>query len=257
VYKRQMQGLSVAQVVDATRQVYAMSEPLKLRRIVIRPGGPSWPVPFLYPEMVELMARMIRASFRIWIVSATNVWSVRWMVQHALNPALHELGASHGISPERVIGIATLLTDDRNHLFKDSILVKEDPAYAALDMDRLGKLRLTSKLQFPVPTYSGKVACIWDALRRRPHFAAGDSLGDSAMLLFARHRLWIARLDKPNIQRSMARVAQANNRKRWIVQPVWCGEPPGFLPDPIEVRDRFGWNCQAVRQSVAAWFSGD
>lgn len=249
-----MQGLTAAQVVEATCAVHAMSEPMKLRRIIIRPDGPSWPVPFFYPEMVELIAHMITASFQVWIVSATNVWSVRWMVQHALNPALREHGLTHGIPPDHVIGIATLLTDDRNRLFKDSILVKEDSAYASLDMERLGELHLTSRLQFPVPTYSGKVACIWDALKQRPHFAAGDSPGDHAMLTFARNRLWIARLDKPHTQSFTATLARRNNQHRWFIQPVWCGEQPGFVPSLAEARRRHGANDTATRKSIAAWF---
>lgn len=249
-----MQGLTVAQVVEATRQVHAVSEPGKLCRILISPGGATWPAPFLYPEMVELIARLISASFHIWIVSATNVWSVRWMVQNVLNPALLEHGVNHSITPDRVIGISTLISDNRNRLFKDSLLVKEDSGYAALDIDRLGQFRLTSRLQFPVPTYSGKVACLWDAVGCRPHFAAGDSPGDHAMLAFARNRLWIARLDKPAAQRAAATLARRTNRRRWAVQPVWCGEKPGFVADPTEALRRFGSGNAAVRHSVAAWF---
>jgi len=233
--------------------VHAMSEPMKLRQILIRPDGPAWPVPFFYSEMIELLARLLAASFHVWIVSATNVWSVRWMVQHALNPALKELGVHTGIPADHVIGISTLLTDNRNRLFKDALLVKDDSAYAALDLERLGELRLTSRLQFPVPIYSGKVACLWDAIGRRPHLAAGDSPGDQAMLVFARQRLWIARLDKPTTQCAAAKLARRTNPNRWIVQPVWCGQQPGFVSDPADSERRLGPNSLVARRSLAAW----
>jgi hypothetical protein len=91
-------------------------------------------------------------------------------------------------------------------------------------------------------------------LKQRPHFAAGDSPGDHAMLAFARNRLWIARLDKPHTQSSTATLARKNNQHRWFVQPVWCGDQPGFVSSIAEARRRFGANDTATRKSIAAWF---
>lgn len=231
-----MAGLSLATLVDATAEAFDEGAPAELRPIEITPGRTAYPAPFFHPETVELIARLIEHAFPVWIVSASNVWSVRWMVQHGLNPRLRELGIRNGIPPERVIGVALLLADARRRFSKDALLVREDPAYAALDPKALRRFRLTSKLQFPVPVYSGKVACLWDALGRRPVLAVGDSPGDHAMLSFAENRLWIARLDKPDYQAPTVRLMANGAGKTWLIQPAWCLPPPGFQPD-IHVPD--------------------
>jgi hypothetical protein len=142
--------------------------------------------------MVELLAELIRHEFDVWVVSASNVWSVRWMTLHALNPRLLERNAPRGIQADHVIGISTLLADDRDCLFKDSLLVKENPAYAAMEADAVGAFRLTRHLQFPVSSSSGKVACIFDTIGRHPHLCVGDGPGDQPMMNISEHRLWIA-----------------------------------------------------------------
>lgn len=196
------------------------------------PGQTAYPAPFFYPEMVELIAQFVLHQFAVWIVSASNVWSVRWMVRHLLDPMLLECGAKQGIPPEQVIGVSVLLSDRRGRLHKDACLVRENPAYTALDPQALAGLQLTPQLQFPVPTYSGKVGCLWDALGQPPFFAAGDSPGDHAMLSFSRHRLWIARLDKPDYQAATAKRIQSTGPKGWILQPTLSRDTPCFVADP-------------------------
>jgi len=228
-----MQGLTVAQVVRGTQSVLALAKPGEHADVVVRPGGAAYPVPVLYAEMVELLARLLAGEFAVWIVSASNVWSVRWMVQHALNPALREHGIRGGLAADRVIGVSTLLMDERGQLFKDAVLVKRDAAYAGLDPARLAGLRLTSRLQFPVPVYSGKVACLWDVLGRRPLLAAGDSPGDLPMLAFARHRLWLARQNKPRYEEARTKAAAQTGNRRWLVQATVGGDLPGFRPGQV------------------------
>ena len=134
-----------------------------------------------------------------------------------------------GIPPEQVLGVSVLLADRRGGLHKDACLVRENPDYAALDPRTLGAFRLTGQLQFPVPTYSGKVGCLWDVLGGRPFLAVGDSPGDHAMLSFSRNRLWIARLDKPGYQAATAKRIRQTGRRGWILQPALGGAKPGFL----------------------------
>ncbi len=226
-----MAGLRPLDVVRAAEEAYGCSAPMQTRKIEVSPGHTAYPAPFLYPEMVELIATLLEHKFAFWIVSASNVWSVRWMVRHALEPQLRQLGVRRGIPPERVIGVSVLLADGKGRLHKDACLVREDTRYAALDPRVLGRYRLTAQLQFPVPTYSGKVGCLWDVLGGPPYLAAGDSPGDHAMLSFSRNRLWIARLDKPEYQAAAARRIRQTGRRGWIVQPVITREQPGFVPD--------------------------
>jgi len=226
-----MAGLAVQEVVQATRRVFALSEPGQRRLIEVAPGGSAYPVPWFYPESVELIAELLRAEFDVWIVSASNVWSVRWMVLHALNPLLRAHGLRRGLSAAHVLGVSTLLQDSRGCLFKDAVLVKDDPGYASLVGRRLAGWRLTSRLQFPVPTYSGKVACLWDLLGRQPYLAAGDSPGDHAMLSFSEHRLWIARVEKPDYLAATRQLARATNPARWLFQAARVKTRPGFVAD--------------------------
>lgn len=225
-----LQGLTVRDVVQATETAFAAAQPGEVRRIEVTPGRTAYPAPFFLPQMVELLAMLIDHGFDVWIVSASNVWSVRWMVRYGLNPLLQRQGVGVGLAPDRVVGVSLLMSDPRGQLLKDRLLVQRDRAYAALEGDRLAQLRLTGRLEFPVPAYSGKVACIWDHLGRPPLLAAGDSPGDHAMLRFSAHRLWMARLDKPDYQQATARLLALTGRNSWIIQPVLGKEQPGFLP---------------------------
>jgi len=188
-----MSGLRLSDVIAATRTAYAQSQPGKAGVIEVTLGKTSFPAPYFYPQMVDLLAELVRQEFDIWIVSASNVWSVRWMLLHGLNPLLRERKVARGIQADHVIGISTLLTDNRDGWYKDSVHVRENPDYALLSAKGVRGLRLTSRLQFPLAAYSGKVACILDAIGRRPYLGVGDGPGDRAMLEASEHQMWISR----------------------------------------------------------------
>jgi hypothetical protein len=245
-----MQGLRPLDAVNATRSAFEQASGSTPGFIEVTPGRSAFPVPFFYPEMIELLAELIRHEFDVWIVSAGNVWSLRWMVLHALNPRLRERGLKAGLLPDHVIGISTLLTDSAGRLYKDSLLVRENPSYAALDARALGRFRLTSRLNFPVPTYSGKVACVFDALGRNPYLCVGDSPGDHAMMAVSQHRLWIGRLDKPGYQRRVQEFAQKTGQSGWSFQATLTGSAPGFVPDLSELLRRPNGVPAPVRESA-------
>ena len=226
-----LDGLRLSQVVEATRSAYGMSRPGEVRWIEVTPGRTRFPAPFFYPQIVELIGALIHHEFQVWVLSASNVWSVRWMVLEGLNPLLRQRGFKRGLTPEQVIGISTLLTDATGRLYKDGVLVREDPDYAHLKSSRVKALRLTSRLQFPVPTYSGKLACIQDAIGRPPYLCVGDSPSDHAMLNYSQHRLWIARHEKPEYQRATRRLIKKTGPRGWICQTVCTREQPGFTPN--------------------------
>jgi phosphoserine phosphatase len=223
-----MAGLRPAQIVEATR---AACEGPAL--IEVTPGTTGYAAPFFYPEMVELIAELARHRFEVWIVSASNVWSVRWMVLEALNPLLRQRGLRHGLRSDHVIGISCLLQDAAGGLYKDGVLAREHEGYAALDERVLGRFHLTSRLQFPVPTYSGKVAAIFDALGRNPFLAAGDSPGDHPMLAVSENRLWIARLEKPGYLRATRELMRQSGSARWMFQAARTKQAPGFVPREV------------------------
>ena len=223
-----MEGLTPWDVVQAAKEAFAYAEPMHQRMIEVTAGKTSFPAPFFYPEMVELIGELRRHDFDVWVISASNVWSVRWMVTRALNPLLEAHGASSGIPADHVVGISALLQDTAGCLYKDTLLVRENQAYAAMEERALRSFRLTSRLQYPVPTYAGKIGCIWDVIGRRPYLAAGDSPGDHAMLSFSEHRLWIMRLEKTGYQRRTLDCVRRTGMKGWMIQPVLGRETPGF-----------------------------
>ena len=237
-----MEGLSPLDVVCATAKAFNFSlekdgqpkrsEPVGRQTwIEVTPGKTAFRVPFFYDEMIDLIASLLRHDFDVWIVSASNVWTVRWMVAHALNPRLRDCGVERGITPDHVIGISTLMRDSENRLYKDAVLVREDRRYAALDERTLKRLRLTSRLQFPVPIYSGKLACIADYIGQQPWLGVGDGQGDHPMLACSQNRLWIARLENPLDQKATAELIQRCSEGKWLAQPVLAKGNATFVAD--------------------------
>jgi len=245
-----MEGLSPADVVAATRKSREFAPPHGPGFIEVTPGETGFPAPTFHPEMVELIAELVRHRFEVWIVSASNVWTVRWMVQHELNPLLCERGVREGLRPDHVIGVSTLLADRRCGLYKDALLVQENPRYAALDERTLRSVRLTSRLQFPVPAYSGKVASILDTIGTQPCLGVGDSPGDHAMLAFSQNRLWIARLEKPGFQEQTASLLRTTGAPGWMIQPALMKRSPGFVSDLASLRQRLGRVPDDVRKAA-------
>lgn len=245
-----MEGLQPLDIVRATRKAFESGRPGQLTSIEVTPGRTAYPAPYFYPEMVELIAQLIRHQFDVWVVSASNVWSVRWMVLHALNPKLQEHGVKKGLPADHVVGVATLLTDRRGRLGKDTLLTQEDPAYAALEPRALARWRLTSRLQFPAPTYSGKVAAILDLIGRMPYLCAGDSPGDHPMMSVAENRLWVARLEKPAYQQNALELFRRTTGRNWLVQPTLTNHAPGFVSSQVELAHRFPALPGAVKESL-------
>ena len=66
-------GLRLSEVVEATREVCELARSNKHDFITVTPGRTVLPVPRFYPEMLELLAELIRHEFDIWIISASNV----------------------------------------------------------------------------------------------------------------------------------------------------------------------------------------
>lgn len=248
-----LEGLTPWQVVDATREAYESARCGEVHLIEVTPGKTAYPAPFFYPEMVELLGKLLSHEFDVWIVSASNVWSVRWMLLHALPPLLRARGVRRSIRPDHVVGISTLLSDADHRLYKDPLLVRELPPYARLEKVALDRFKLTSRLQFPVSTYSGKIACILDQIGRPPYLCAGDSPGDLPMLKFSENRLWIARLEKPAYQRAAARALTETGPSHWICQPALNKCRPGLVPIRKQIAALLDSIPGTVEESLRIW----
>ncbi len=230
-----MENLFPLDIVHATQSAFECSRADEPAFIEVMPGEPAFPAPTFYPGTVELIAELVRLQYDVWIISASNVWSVRWMVLKALNPLLRRRGLKQGLRADHIVGVSTLLTDGQGRLFKDSLLVNEQPDYAALEPEALCRFRLTSKLQFPVPTYSGKLAALFDTVGCAPFLAAGDSPGDHPMLAMSQNRLWMARPEKIAVQETTRALIRKTGTAGWLVQTVCSRPAPGFVPDPFQL----------------------
>jgi len=246
-----MENLRPLDIVNATRTAFEWPRPTKPAFIEVTPGKTAVPAPFFYPEAVELIAELVRLRFDVWIISASNVWSVRWMVLRALNSLLRRRGLEVGLPASHVVGISTLLADCQGRLYKDALLVREDGQYAAMAEKALAGLRLTSRLQFPVPTYSGKIAAVFDVVGRNPFLAVGDSPGDHPLLEVSQHRLWIARLEKPVYQQATRELIRKTGADGWLIQPALTRRSPGFISSLKEASERLNGLPAEVREAAA------
>ncbi|MBN2055967.1 hypothetical protein JW905_13650 [bacterium] len=212
-----MAGLDAASVVECTGRAFD-----RLARRL-----PSVDQ-YFFPEMVELLCLLVNTGFRCCIVSSTNTWSVRWLVRTHLNPLLARRCRGRCIDLSDVRGISVLLVDRRTGaITRDAELLRRDEGYDRLDMDSLRRYRLTAHLDFPVPVAHGKATVVNECLScSKPWLAVGDSLNDLAMLQIASYRLWLAWMDKPEVQRPAGAVIGLEPGA-WLVQPV-IGKPPRF-----------------------------
>lgn len=238
-----MAGLDPANVVRQTEVAYAdgigwqdaKRDELGETRVT------EFPRPFFYPEMVDLIGVLLKSGMEVYVVSASNIWSVRWMVCKVLNPRIQELhGEDLAIPPEHVIGISTLLLDTRSgRLERDHLLVRSNPAYAQLDPEELHHYQLTSTIDFPVSSYHGKVARILrDVSRQRPLMVVGDSPNDFAMLGWGEHRLWIARLEKASYQQQFLDFLEHTPEGQTLIQPALNSKAPGFVASSSDLERR-------------------
>ncbi len=240
-----MQGLTVEELVEATRKAYqdgrGIQDLHKNQTTLLEiPQEKSVEVeyPFFYPEMVSLIATLLEKDYEVRILSASNVWSVRWLLLHHLNPLLRKQGGGKTLSPDHIIGLSTVLQDQKGNLFQDDSLVHKDSVYANMNHPfSLAQLRVTPLLTFPLSTYEGKAMHIRKITSAPPYLVAGDSQNDYAMLGMATHRLYIARLDAPDLVKTSMELIRRDNTAAhsvspWMVQPTLTKKYAGFVADP-------------------------
>lgn len=163
-----MAGLTPSQIREATREGWTRSG-LRTRS-----------------ETVALAGELLTSGFDLWIVSATNLWSVRWVVEHKINPLLQEeTGLSIPLS--HVEGMTTELSGSESS----------------------SESRLTEVLKIPCPTFKGKAALLQERLAAPPFLVCGDSPNDGAMLRLAQcrvvvpravHNVWAQNLEHESVQ---------------------------------------------------------
>ncbi|PIQ23351.1 hypothetical protein COW36_08390 [bacterium (Candidatus Blackallbacteria) CG17_big_fil_post_rev_8_21_14_2_50_48_46] len=241
-----MQGLNPTEVIEATREVYGNNRAESDRktgqetRVEASPGNTTYRVPFFNPEIVDFVGQLIRHGYDIYVVSGSNVWTVRYMVTVELMKRINEkLGTQFVFPADHVIGASVLLRDKRTgRLVKDPWLVRENKRYQEQDPNELNQYELTNQVVFPLTGFAGKVANIIQYItgpNERPFLVAGDSSGDFAMLQSAQYRLWFARLEKKAYQEALSRLIVKPEQSTWLVQPVLTTRRPGLIQNRAEL----------------------
>ncbi len=242
-----MAGLTPQDVISATKKAYKEGtgakdrEDSSLGETMVN----GYRLPFFYPEMIDLAGTMISNGFNVYVITASNVWSVRYLVTKELNQLLQKkYGKNTTIAPDHVLGVSTLLKDKRDgKLYKDESLVKENKAYRNLEISELQQYELLYELSYPLPAYEGKVAMIFKHItHEHPFFIAGDSPNDHQMLEWAENRLWIARLEKKDYQAATAELIKNSDKEKWLIQPTLYKKSPGFVASEKELETRLKLN---------------
>lgn len=234
-----MAGLTCLEVIESAKKAYNAGKAQQdigqypgETKIWATPNQTYCLMPFVRPEMVELLAAFLQNDYEVWIVSASPVHIARWIVLNEINKLINEFGIKKQITGDHVIGISTLMQRKEDGLlFKDYPLVCDDINYRNLDPTELKRYVLTGILTPPITGYSGKVAAILDRIGSCPYFGAGDSLSDLPFLKSCEHKLWIGRLESPELQKAaMAQISNCQKDDSWLIQPVLSKKSPCFLP---------------------------
>ena len=102
---------------------------------------------------------------------------------------------------------------------------------------------------------------IQKALSTPPYLVAGDSQNDYAMLGLATHRLYIARLDAPDLVKTSMALIRADDtaapgRRPWMVQPTLTKKYAGFVEDlkslPPEIKEKVSDSLRHIGYTPSA-----
>lgn len=140
----------------------------------------------IHTEMRKLIVALKRAGFDVWIVSATNRWTVETFASYAFN-----------ISPERVLG---------NQIYR-----KSDGDQPLRLCEAPGNT-LGSTTCLPVLYRQGKVDIIRREIGRRPALAFGDTTTDFEMLANASELAVL-------VDRGNAELRREAKKRDWALQP--------------------------------------
>lgn len=246
-----MAGKTVFDVTEASKNAFMNNQAIRDRekgtetKINVTEGKTSYRVPFFHPENVDLIGNLLLNGYDVYFISASNVWSIRYMVTKELPKLLKkEFGKDLHIKPENIFGVNTLIRDKRTgKLYKDAYLVREKSKqgrlYANLDPEEIKNYELTNQLVSPVPGYEGKAATLVQYVLKddeKPFLVCGDSPGDFAMLHLSQNKLWFSRLESFDYQKQVFSKIKSSDPKSWLVQPVLYKKNPGFVKDMAQLK---------------------
>ena len=216
-----MTGLNLSDLVKIVKETYNQNTNI---------NNGKYLTPFFYSEMLDLIGNLIIQGFNIYIVSASNVWTVRYMVTEFLNNLLKEkFQKDIKIHPKNVYGINTLIIDKRDkQLYKDIHLIKKNKDYLNSDINELANYEITNQLVQPISSFDGKYHLIEKYILspgEKAFLICGDSPNDLAMLKQSENKLWIERSDKIEDSEKIKSFIDQS----WLIQKVNTINNPGFI----------------------------
>ncbi len=194
-----MHGLRVSDVIDATEQACQWESPFEYwhdnTRCFVRSPKP-------YVEMQSLVSCCHSLGIQTFVVSASNIFSVRWSAQRHF-----------GIPGSDVIAIAPYVSDGNQCLNPQKLD----------NCDSIINGILTPLLNSPVPCFQGKVDAITAYIKRRnpPLLIAGDSGNDWPMMTHFTSdktlRLWINK-NRADTSKIISHIIQRPDSHCWLFQ---------------------------------------
>jgi len=246
-----LSGMTPFDVMEASRKAFMNNQAANDRKLGIETkinvteGKTSYRVPFFHPETVDLIGNLLSNGFDVYVVSASNIWTIRYMISVELAKLLKkQFGRDLSIKPENIFGITALMKDKRTgKLYKDPLLVRENTQqaklYMKLDPQELKNYELTNLLVNPIPVYEGKRSTIFKYIvkeNEKPFLVCGDSPGDFSMLEIAENKLWFSRLESFDYQKRLIPLVKKSKVKNWFIQPVLYKKNPGLLKDLAQLK---------------------
>lgn len=219
-------GLSLKDIVISAKTSFSYIEESEKKFITTEKYLP----PFFQPEMIDLIGKLIISGFKVNIVSASNVWLIRFIVKEFLNPLLEQkFKKDIKVLAKNIFGINTLLKDKRdNQLYKDIHLIKSNKNYLNCDLNELDNYQITNQIVQPVSTFEGKTTTIKKYIlkdNQKVFLTVGDSPNDLDMMINSEYKLWIERTEKSSYLKEINDYIDPS----WYFQKVNTIENPGFI----------------------------
>jgi phosphoserine phosphatase len=173
----------------------------------------------IYPQMADLISKLLGQGFDVWIVSASA------------QPLVEAAAARVGIAKDHVVGVRAGIGKGRWTASLEACGTL--PAGDVMTFDE-GKRCWINKEVFHLPVAQQLQAAA--QAQHRPAFVAGDSDTDAAMLRDARILKLVINRNKPVVMC----LAERNFESRWLIQPMFL-EP---LPHRTE-----GYPCSTQKDA--------
>lgn len=194
--------LTVKDIEQATIYCFNWKQPYKYYSVAKKKYSYIYK-PQPYPAMQELIKYCHQNKVQTFIVSASNIWSVRWAANKYFS-----------IPEKNVIAISPYIKN------KDKVISSLD-----ITNDKSLDYQITDKLSFPATTFNGKTKAITKFIskNKKPLLVCGDSSNDYAMMFDSNSNpntlcLWIDKKETDTAATKALVAAKSQYPNNWLFQ---------------------------------------